>query len=146
MTMTPDLIAALDAFSRTMARELQDAGSEDKTLKDAWETCEKAVYLISDLIEQLAIARATVSAQADEKRHITDDRDQWKIDCEEFKRERDALLDALGPLAAMAERYDPDDGDGHLECWSGLAVPKIMHLRAARAAYDLQPQLKGKTK
>lgn len=41
---------------------------------------------------------------------------------------------ALEPLAAMAERYDPDEGDdGHLECWSGLAVPKIHHLRTARA-------------
>ena len=42
---------------------------------------------------------------------------------------------ALKPLADMAERYDPDDGDdGQLECWSGLAVPKIHHLRTARAA------------
>ena len=41
---------------------------------------------------------------------------------------------ALKPLADMAERYDPDDGDdGQLECWSGLAVPKIHHLRTARA-------------
>ena len=45
------------------------------------------------------------------------------------------LEGALKPLADMAERYDPDDGDdGQLECWSGLAVPKIHHLRTARAA------------
>ena len=45
-----------------------------------------------------------------------------------------ALVEALKPLAAMAERYDPDDGDGSYECWSGHAVPKIHHLRTARAA------------
>ena len=45
------------------------------------------------------------------------------------------LEGALKPLADMAERYDPDEGDdGNLECWSGLAVPKIHHLRTARAA------------
>lgn len=49
------------------------------------------------------------------------------------------LREALGPLAAMADRYDPDDGDGDYECWSGLAVPKIKHLRAARAALEATP-------
>ena len=44
------------------------------------------------------------------------------------------LVEAIRPLAEMAERYDPEDGDNDLECWSGLAVPKIKHLRAARAA------------
>lgn len=45
------------------------------------------------------------------------------------------LVEVLEPLASMAEWYDPDEGnDGHLECWSGLAVPKIQHLRTARAA------------
>ena len=45
------------------------------------------------------------------------------------------LEGALKPLADMAERYDPDEGDDwNLECWSGLAVPKIHHLRTARAA------------
>jgi len=60
----------------------------------------------------------------------------------EIAEERDAaearvkvLEEVLRPLADMAERYDPDEGDDeHLECWSGLAVPKIHHLRAARAA------------
>ena len=50
---------------------------------------------------------------------------------------------ALEPLAVMADRYDPEDGDGDLECWSGLAVPKIKHIRAARAA--LNTQHKGET-
>ena len=45
-----------------------------------------------------------------------------------------ALVEALRPLAKMANRYDPERGDGELECWSGLAVPKIKHLRSARAA------------
>ena len=44
------------------------------------------------------------------------------------------LEEALRPFAEMAERYDPEDGDADLECWSGLACPKIHHLRAARAA------------
>lgn len=44
------------------------------------------------------------------------------------------LVEAAEPLAAMASRYDPEDGDGDLECWSGLAVPKIKHIRALRAA------------
>lgn len=45
------------------------------------------------------------------------------------------LMEALEPLAIMAERYDPDEGDdGYLECWSRLAVPKIHDLRVARAA------------
>jgi hypothetical protein len=44
------------------------------------------------------------------------------------------VLQAAEPLAAMAERYDPEDDDGDLECWSGLAVPKIKHIRALRAA------------
>ena len=46
----------------------------------------------------------------------------------------EALEEALRPLAVMAERYDPADGEGDYECWSGLAVPKIKHLRAARVA------------
>jgi hypothetical protein len=45
-----------------------------------------------------------------------------------------ALVEALQPLAKMADRYDPGEGDDDLECWSGLATPKIKHLRAARAA------------
>lgn len=45
-----------------------------------------------------------------------------------------ALVEAAEPLAAMASRYDPEDGDGDLECWFGLAVPKIKHIRALRAA------------
>ena len=45
-----------------------------------------------------------------------------------------ALVDAAEPLAAMAGRYDPEDGDGDMECWSGLAVPKIKHIRALRAS------------
>jgi hypothetical protein len=44
------------------------------------------------------------------------------------------VLQAAKPLAAMAERYDPEDDDGDLECWSGLAVPKIKHIRALRTA------------
>lgn len=51
--------------------------------------------------------------------------------------------EALSPLAVMADRYDPDDGDGGLECWSGLAVPKIHHIRAARAALDAIDKLTG---
>jgi hypothetical protein len=47
--------------------------------------------------------------------------------------ENERLRGALEPLALMAERYDPDEGDGDYECWSALAVPKIKHLRAARA-------------
>jgi hypothetical protein len=43
-------------------------------------------------------------------------------------------VEAAKPLAAMAERYDPEDDDGDLECWSGLAVPKIKHIRALRTA------------
>ena len=50
---------------------------------------------------------------------------------------------ALQPLAEMAARYDPDDDDGNLECWSGLAVPKIKHVRAARAAMVKITALKG---
>lgn len=50
------------------------------------------------------------------------------------------LQAALRPLAEMAERYDPEDDDGHLECWSRYATPRIRHLRAARAA------LNGETK
>jgi hypothetical protein len=46
----------------------------------------------------------------------------------------EAVLQAAKPLAAMAERYDPEDDDGDLECWSGLAVPKIKHIRALRTA------------
>lgn len=45
-----------------------------------------------------------------------------------------ALVEAAEPLAAMASRYDPEDGDGDLECWFGLAVPKIKHIRALRSA------------
>ena len=45
-----------------------------------------------------------------------------------------ALVEAAEPLAAMASRYDPENGDGDLECWSGLAVPKIKHIRALRSA------------
>lgn len=45
-----------------------------------------------------------------------------------------ALAEALLPIANMAARYDPEDDSGDCECWSGLAVPKIYHLRAARAA------------
>lgn len=55
-----------------------------------------------------------------------------------FARIRE-LEGALRPLALMADRYDPDDGDGDLECWSGLAVPKIKHLRIARAALKGTP-------
>jgi hypothetical protein len=44
-----------------------------------------------------------------------------------------ALVEALRPLARMADRYDPREGDDDLECWSGLATPKIKHLRKARA-------------
>lgn len=51
--------------------------------------------------------------------------------------------EALSPLAAMADRYDPEDGDGDLECWSGLAVPKIRHIRAARAALSEIKKLRG---
>lgn len=54
--------------------------------------------------------------------------------------ENERLREALAPLATMAERYDPDEGDdGDLECWSGLAVPKIKHLRIARAALETKP-------
>jgi hypothetical protein len=42
------------------------------------------------------------------------------------------LVQAAEPLAKMADRYDPPRGDDDLECWSGLAVPKIKHLRALR--------------
>ena len=56
----------------------------------------------------------------------------------ELMDDRDAklakVLQAAEPLAAMADHYDPEDDDGHLECWSGLAVPKIKHIRALRAA------------
>ena len=51
--------------------------------------------------------------------------------------------EALQPLAEMAARYDPEDDDGNLECWSGLAVPKIKHVRAARAAMVKIAALKG---
>jgi hypothetical protein len=42
------------------------------------------------------------------------------------------LVQAAEPLAKMADRYDPPEGDDDLECWSGLATPRIKHLRALR--------------
>ena len=45
-----------------------------------------------------------------------------------------ALVEAGKVLAAMADRYDPPDGDDDLECWSGLAVPRIKHIRNLRTA------------
>jgi hypothetical protein len=46
----------------------------------------------------------------------------------------EALVEAAEELAKMADRYDSREGDGDLECWSGLATPKIKHLRNLRAA------------
>lgn len=45
----------------------------------------------------------------------------------------DAVRDALEPLAAMADTYDPEEGDDDRKVWGGL--PTIGQLRAARRAY-----------
>jgi len=51
---------------------------------------------------------------------------------EALEAELAKLVQAAKPLAEMADRYDPPRGDGDLECWSGLAIPRIKHLRALR--------------
>lgn len=87
----------------------------------------------------IAAARDLVPALAAE-------RDAALTEAAALRKEVERLREALEPLAAMADRYDPDEGDdGNLECWSGLAVPKIHHLREARAALTAEPLGHGVT-
>lgn len=45
----------------------------------------------------------------------------------------DAIRDALEPLAAMADTYDPEEGDDHVRPWGKHLT--LGHLRAARRAF-----------
>ena len=69
---------------------------------------------------------------------------------EELEAKLAKLVQAAKPLAEMADRYDPPEGDDDLECWSGLATPRIKHLRALRTTLaelncDERSEKKGET-
>lgn len=49
-----------------------------------------------------------------------------------MKARGDRLAEALGPFAAMAAAYDPDDGDGAQ--WAFASRPTICQVRIARQA------------
>jgi chromosome segregation ATPase len=89
---------------------------------------------IQTLTEQLEAARADAKEAEAYAEELEGDLTEL---CRQLLAAEDKLakaVEAAKPLAAMAERYDPEDDDGDLECWSGLAVPKIKHIRALRTA------------
>jgi hypothetical protein len=91
---------------------------------------------MSDLVKRL---RDAVSGEHDMTPHGADCL-QAADRIEELEAKLAKLVQAAKPLAEMADRYDPPEGDDDLECWSGLATPRIKHLRALRTTLA---ELKG---